>query len=120
MKYYEIKKIARELRKQQTTAEILLWSFLNNKQLGGRKFLRQHPIIYESNNNEHFFYIPDFYCKREMLIIELDGPVHDNQKQRDKRRDLIIQSKNLKVLRIKNEELRNIDAVLRKISNEFK
>ena len=120
MKYHEIKRIARELRKHQTPAEKLLWSYLCNKQLKGRKFLRQHPIIYESKRSEHFFYIPDFYCKKEMLIIELDGPVHDHQKERDRKRDLILYSRNLKVLRIKNEELADIETVLNKVSNEFK
>ena len=119
MKYYEIKRIARGLRNYQTSAEKLLWTFLRAKKLEGRRFLRQHPIIYESKGNEHFFYIVDFYCKKEMLIIELDGPVHDSQKERDRRRDLILQSKNLKVLRIKNAELVNIDTVLNKIIREF-
>ena len=120
MKYHEIKKIARDLRKQQTPAEKLLWSFLCNKKLEGRRFLRQHPVIYFSSGNEHFFYIPDFYCRKEMLVVELDGPVHNHQKERDKKRDLILQSKSLKVLRINNEELMDIEKVLNKIKKEFK
>ncbi len=55
-----------------------------------------------------------------MLVIELDGPVHNHQKKRDRKRDLILQSKNLKVLRIDNEELIDIDKVLDKIKKEFK
>ena len=105
MKYYEIKKIARRLRSQQTPAEKTLWNYIRERKLMGRKFLRQHPIIYESKRNNHFFYIPDFYCMKEKLVIELDGPVHDYQKERDFRRDQILRSQNLKVLRIKNEEL---------------
>ena len=119
MKYHEIKRIAKGLRNHQTPAEKLLWRFLRDKKLEGRRFLRQHPIIYESKGIEHFFYIPDFYCNKEKLIIELDGPVHDNQKERDRRRDLILQSKNLKVLRIKNSELVNINNVLNIIIREF-
>jgi very-short-patch-repair endonuclease len=119
MKYYEIKMIARRLRNNPTPSEKTLWAFLKNKQLQGRKFLRQHPIIYESKENEHFCYIPDFYCKKEMLIIELDGPIHNNQKEEDRRRDLVLQSRNLKIIRLKNEELIDIDTVLDKIVNEF-
>jgi very-short-patch-repair endonuclease len=119
MKYYEIKQIASTLRKQQTPSERLLWSYLKKRQLKGRKFLRQHPIKYESVNNEHFFFIPDFYCSQEKLIIELDGAVHINQKEKDQRRELILKSINLKVLRINNEELIDIDAVLKKISQQF-
>ncbi|MBU2649514.1 MAG: endonuclease domain-containing protein [Bacteroidetes bacterium] len=120
MKYPEIKKIARELRRNPTPAEKLLWFYLKNRKLQGRKFLRQHPIIYENVENELFFFIPDFYCSEERLAIELDGPVHDYQKDRDKKRDLILGTKNIRVLRIRNEELMDIDAVLLKICNAFK
>lgn len=119
MKYFEIKKITTKLRSQQTPSEKLLWSYLCKRQLEGRKFLRQHSIIYESDHKEHFFYVPDFYCSKEKLIIELDGPVHMERKIRDQRRELILKSKNLKVLRINNEELKDIDAVLHKISQQF-
>ncbi len=120
MKYHEIKKFAKKLRSRQTPAEKLLWLSLRNRQLAGRKFLRQHPIIYESNRNSHFFYIPDFYCYEENLIIELDGPIHNNQKEKDQHRDLILRSKNLKVLRFRNEELLDIEKVLKRIEREFK
>jgi very-short-patch-repair endonuclease len=120
MKYYEIKRFARKLRNNQTPSEKMLWPFLRNRQLEGRRFLRQHPIIYESRNNNHKFYIPDFYCKKESLIIELDGKVHESQKERDKRRDLILASRGLRILRIKNEELINIGEVLEKINMEFR
>ena len=102
MKYHAIKKIARRLRTQSTPAEKTLWFYILNRKLRGRKFLRQHPIIYESNRNNHFCYIPDFYCREESLILELDGSIHAHQKEIYARRDLILQNKNLKVLRIKN------------------
>lgn len=119
MKYHEIKKIVRGLRNNQTPAERTLWAYIKNRQLEGRRFLRQHLIIHESMRNNHLFYITDFYCSSEKLIIELDGPIHNNQKDRDRRRDLILQSRNLKVLRIKNEELADIESVLNKIKKEF-
>jgi very-short-patch-repair endonuclease len=122
MKWSEIKEIAARLRNNQTPSEILLWKEIRNKKLKGRKFLRQHPIIYDADrdNNEFFFYIPDFYCASEKLIIELDGKVHDFQKERDYRRDEILIANNLRVLRIKNEELGYIQHVLQKIILEFK
>lgn len=119
MKYHEIRKISRRLRKQQTPAEKTLWTYIRNRQLYGRKFLRQHPIIYESNRNNHYFFVADFYCKEEKLVIELDGPIHNYQREKDKRRDLILKSRNLNVLRIKNEELVNINRVLEKITRSF-
>ena len=73
MYYSEIKKITRKLRWEATPAEQILWRYLRRKQLCGRKFLRQHAIIYDSSGSEHFFYVPDFYCFKEKLAIELDG-----------------------------------------------
>ena len=119
MKYQQVKKFASKLRKNQTQEEKILWEHLRNKKLKGRKFLRQHPICYESYNNEHHFYIPDFYCSREKLIVELDGKVHLKQKSKDERRDSILKSKGFKVIRIKNEEIKNIQTVLEKITASF-
>ncbi len=100
MKYYEIKEIARKLRLNPTPAEKLLWLYISDRKLEGKKFLRQHPIIYESYRNNHFFFISDFYCRGEMLIIELDGQIHLKQGDRDKRRDMILKSMNLSVPKI--------------------
>ncbi len=44
----QIIELARELRKNQTPEEKLLWQFLRNRKLKGVKFLRQHPIAYQN------------------------------------------------------------------------
>jgi len=115
MKYSEIKRIADKLRKNQTPEEKRLWERLRKHQINDRKFLRQHVIVYESVNNEHFFFIPDFYCAKEKLIIELDGKIHDYQIDRDRNRDEILKAKGLKILRIRNEELTDLEKVMKKI-----
>ena len=120
MKYEQIKEITRKLRNNATTEEVKLWRYLRKRQLEGRKFLRQHAIIYESAGNEHFFYVPDFFCYKENLAIELDGKIHLYRKEKDNRRDEILNELGIKVLRIKNEELKDIDIVLLKIKKEFK
>jgi len=96
-----------------------LWRYLKGKQLKGRKFLRQHPIVYQVNKRECFFFIPDFYCVDEHLVIELDGGIHDDRKEKDLHRDRILSSLGLKILRIKNEELINIESVLLRIIQQF-
>ncbi|MFC4635263.1 endonuclease domain-containing protein [Dokdonia ponticola] len=60
----------KSLRNNTTPAERILWKHLKNKQLDGKRFLRQHSILN---------YIVDFYCPSEKLIIELDGEVHFNE-----------------------------------------
>ena len=120
MQYQQIKDITRKLRHNATKYEIIFWRYLRRKQIDGRKFLRQHAIIYESIGTEHFFYVPDFYCEKEKLAIELDGEIHNFTKERDKNRDTILNGMGIKVLRFKNEEItNNIEEVLSKIKNEF-
>ena len=120
MKYPQIKEITRKLRHNTTKYEVILWRYLRRKQIEGRRFLRQHAIIYETVGNEHFFYVPDFYCTSEKIAVELDGKIHDFTKKRDKKRDEILEGMGIKVLRFKNEEVtENIENVLRKIKNEF-
>jgi very-short-patch-repair endonuclease len=91
---------AGELRKSLTPAERILWEVLRNKQLGGYKFRRQHPI---------YRYIADFYCHELSLVIELDGRVHDGleQQEHDFYRDQVIQEFGIRILRFKNEEVMN-------------
>jgi very-short-patch-repair endonuclease len=120
MKYAEIKAIVLRLRNNPTPEEKLLWKYLRNRQLLGRKFIRQTAIIYEKNNKgEYFFYVPDFYCREEKLVVELDGKIHDFQKESDMDRDEILNHFGLTVLRIKNEELSNIQQVLDRIMSAF-
>jgi len=65
--YPPILERARELRQPQTASEQKLWSALRNRQLGGFKFRRQHPI-------DRF--IVDFYCHECALVVEVDGDSH--------------------------------------------
>ena len=55
---------ARELRRQQTDAEAVMWSLLRDRRLAGCKFRRQYPLGP---------YVLDFYCQEARLAIELDG-----------------------------------------------
>ncbi len=115
MTWNEIKTLARELRKSQTKEEAILWGLLRNRKFKGYKFLRQHPIIY-TEMNRNLFFIADFYCHEMALVLEVDGKIHDHQKDYDIQRDLIIQQKGLRVLRIRNEEVNeSINDVLSKI-----
>jgi very-short-patch-repair endonuclease len=107
-------RLARELRKNQTPTEETLWTILRNRRFERKKFLRQHPIVFQRDSKCHFF-IADFYCAEKKLVVELDGKIHDYQKQRDEERDLVIQSMGLGVVRIKNEELDNLEKVKEKI-----
>ena len=111
---------ARNLRKNMTPEETLLWRNLRGRKFHGLKFLRQHPIIYETINGKPLFFIPDFYCAEKRLIIEIDGKIHDFQKDYDERREEILKNMNMKIVRFKNEEFNYIPEVLSKIESFMK
>ncbi|OKS84722.1 endonuclease domain-containing protein [Mucilaginibacter polytrichastri] len=66
----KLKALARQLRKNMTFGETLLWNELKDDKLLGFDFDRQRCI-----DN----YIVDFYCKELMLAIEIDGNYHENE-----------------------------------------
>jgi len=113
--FKKIKKHAQELRANQTDSEKLLWKELRGRKLSGYKFLRQHPILYQGNLIRFNYFIADFYYSEKKVIIELDGPVHDLNQEYDQFRDTELQNRGIHILRIKNEELQNMNKVLKRI-----
>jgi cyclase len=78
----------------------------------GTRFRAQHPIL---------TYIADFYCHEARLIIEVDGGIHQIQKEYDVARSSELESYGIKVLRFTNIEImKNLDKVLLRIKNELK
>ena len=120
MLYEQIKQTSRRLRWNATPSEKKLWKYLRRKQLNERKFLRQHAIVYESIGDEHFYYVPDFFCFKENLAIEMDGEIHKFTKKRDCRRDEILKGMGIRILRLRNEDLGDIEEVLKRIKAEFR
>ena len=101
----------RQLRRNATDAESLLWQLLRNRQLDGWKFRRQHPVDP---------YILDFYCDEARLAVELDGGQHAEPAQAgyDVERTLALETGGIRVLRFwNNEVLKNTNAVLQEIWN---
>jgi very-short-patch-repair endonuclease len=110
-----IKKHARELRRNLTDSEKELWEQLRNRRLSGYKFLRQHPIIYKADYKGLNYFIADFYCDSKKTVIELDGSIHDEKEEYDQFRDEEMKLLGLHVLRLKNEELSEMNIVIEKI-----
>jgi very-short-patch-repair endonuclease len=96
--------LARQMKAEPTQAEALLWKNLRKRQLGGLKFRRQH-IIHAC--------IVDFYCPAAKLVIEVDGPVHNEQEEYDQERDNFLQEMGYQVVRFMNADiLKNLDVVI--------
>jgi len=111
------KKLCRELRVNQTQSEKILWDKIRNRQLLGKKFLRQHPIFHDLNGKETFF-IADFYCHELKLVVEIDGEIHNMRRKSDYDRDRIMNLMGMRVLRIKSEKvIDDLNEVLKYIEN---
>jgi very-short-patch-repair endonuclease len=100
---------ARELRRDASPAERVLWRYLSRSQLDGHKFSRQIQI-------GPFFC--DFLCRRSRLAIELDGHSHAIDPARDEWRDRLLATYGIRVMRFSNDELEaNLEGVLTAIRN---
>jgi very-short-patch-repair endonuclease len=85
---------ARRLRRSQTLAEEKLWAILRGRRLGGFKFRRQVPIDR---------YFADFVCRDAKLVVELDGPTHEDRFLHDEARTQVLERCGFRVLRFGNE-----------------
>ena len=108
--YKPLRLLAIEMRKKPTEAEAKLWAKLERRQLGV-KFRRQHII-------DRF--IVDFYCVEKLLVIEVDGDIHNEQKERDDEREQLLSELGCFILRFSNEEVtQNIEKVLSEIKEHL-
>ena len=115
---------SRDLRKKQTPAELAFWEKVKDRRFLGYKFLRQHPLFYEYYDKKKFF-VADFYCRDLKLIIEIDGGIHEQQKEYDNIRTEILEVQHgYKVARFKNEDVLNeinkVLMILKSIINQTK
>ena len=105
---------SKNLRQGGTPAEQIMWDNLRNRKIDNLKFRRQHPIGK---------YIADFYCHQKMLVIELDGSIHElkQNKDYDRSRDEHLKKLDVTVLRFRNEEVLNdVSTVLKRIRQSAK
>lgn len=90
---------AKELRREMTPAEKILWEELRANKLGVH-FRRQQVIQ---------GFIVDFYCHKAALVVEVDGDIHDLQQEEDVRREKALSALGLRVVRFGNDEVvRNV------------
>jgi very-short-patch-repair endonuclease len=98
---------ARNLRERATVAEKILWNELRGRKLDGMKFRRQHALGP---------FVVDFCCAEQRLVIEVDGEIHDEQRDQDAARSEHLSQYGYHVLRFTNQQvLHEIAAVLEAI-----
>ncbi len=106
--WFANKDYVRELRKNPTDAEALLWENLRKKKIGYR-IRRQHAIDK---------FIVDFVCLIKRTVIEIDGEIHKFQKEYDKNRTEVIKEHGYSVIRFTNNEvLEDVGKVVKQIKS---
>ncbi len=92
------KDFARQLRREASKAEAVLWKALRNRQLDGFKFVRQEPLGP---------YIVDFLCRGAKLVVEIDGATHGTEHEiaGDHIRTAWLAARGYRVIRFQNGEI---------------
>ena len=85
-----------------TIPERTLWGLLRRDQLN-LHFRRQHPIGP---------FILDFYCAKAKLCVEIDGPVHAEQLEYDRRRTEWLEREGIRVLRFSPQDVERRPAIV--------
>jgi very-short-patch-repair endonuclease len=91
----KMRDVARRLRRESTPTEQILWQQLRRKQLG-HKIHRQTPIGP---------FVVDFLCPSARLIIEVDGPIHDSQREDDQWRQSLLEELGLRFIRFTTRDV---------------
>ncbi|HVA97667.1 MAG TPA: DUF559 domain-containing protein, partial [Bacteroidia bacterium] len=98
------------MRDKPTEAENALWKSLKGNKLD--EHFRRQQIIDK--------FIVDFVCLSKKLVIEVDGDIHDYQKEEDAARTEKLNELGFKVIRFKNEQvLGAIESVLTEIKSQL-
>lgn len=79
------------LRKVLTQSEAALWKELQ-RGVEGHRFELQAPVL---------GYVPDFYCRRLKLIVEVDGSSHRGRKRHDRLREDDLRANGNEVVRLR-------------------
>jgi very-short-patch-repair endonuclease len=105
-----------------TESEVVLWSFIRDEKLW-IKFLRQKPVfVFTENSWLDRYVIPDFYCFKKKIILEIDWNIHNLKEiyELDLYKENLLKNMWFKIIRIKNEEIKtNINSVLENIKNNI-
>ncbi|MEW6576738.1 MAG: DUF559 domain-containing protein [Pseudomonadota bacterium] len=99
---------SRELRREASLAERLIWPALSSGKLSGHRFTRQYQIGP---------YFCDLVCRSAKLVVEIDGFSHDLRQGYDARRDSFLRDQGYRVLRFANDDvMHNLEGVVATIA----
>ena len=77
---------SRQLRREMTESERILWEAVRDRRLNGLRFRRQQAID---------GFIAEFFCSSAGLVVEVDGASHAQQAEYDEARDEALPARSL-------------------------
>lgn len=92
----ELVPLARELRKNPTETEKAFWEILKENNFFNLKITQQKPLLQ---------FIADFYIASKKIVIEIDGEIHQQQKEYDIGRSEELEKYGIQVIRFSNQEI---------------
>jgi len=99
------------MARNPTFPEKLLWARLRDNKLGVR-FHKQKIIL---------GYIADFWCPRAGLVVEVDGPCHDERIAYDAKRDAVMRARGIETVRFSAAAVNNnLAAVVALIADKMR
>lgn len=95
------------MRRDLTPAERALWDAPRGRRAGGLRFRCQHPVGP---------FVLDFFCPAARLVIEVDGAIHEQQREQDAARTEHLQQYGYRILRFTNDQvIFDLNAVVEQI-----
>jgi very-short-patch-repair endonuclease len=88
--------VSRDLRRRSTFTEKIAWNMLRDRRMFGYRFKRQ--VVFDG-------FVLDFFCNELRLAIEIDGPIHETQKEYDAMRQIIIEQEDVHFIRLTTQEI---------------
>lgn len=104
---------AKEMRKNPTLAE-KRFNYILKRTLAraGIPYRNKWDHGYVKRQALRYGYILDFYFPNVKIAVEIDGPIHEKQREYDKRRDARLRKKGITVVRFTNDEVFTDDVSL--------
>lgn len=104
--------MAKTMRRNMTLAERCFWNAVRANKIDGMHFHRQQVID---------GFIAEFYCGDRRLVVEIDGGIHETQKDYDDMRETALKKNGLRIIRFSNQEVINsMDQVIQKLEDFVK
>ncbi len=116
-----IKIACRDLRKNMTESEKLLWHEIRSNKIWIKVYRQKAIFVKNEDSGFSRWIIADFYSPDNKLVIEIDWSIHKLKEiyELDREKEKLLKLRWYKIIRFTNQEvIENIDRVIAKIQTQ--